>query len=68
MKFVMVLTSLQVVQLVNEKDFGEVVLENRLKFALQRINDVSDEVIDEAIRKITIPQNPQMLVNVLSIK
>ena len=45
------------------KDFGEVVLENRLKFALQRINDVSDEVIDEAIRKITIPQNPQMLVN-----
>ena len=30
------------------KDFGEVVLENRLKFALQRINDVSDDVIDEA--------------------
>lgn len=36
---------------------------NRLKFALQRINDVSDEVIDEAVRKIMIPQNPQMLVN-----
>ena len=45
------------------KDFGEVVLENRLKFALQRINDVSDDVIDEAIRKITIPQNPQMTIN-----
>ena len=45
------------------EDFSEVVLKNRLKFALQRINDVSDEVIDEAVRKITIPQNPQMLVN-----
>ena len=45
------------------EDFSEVVLKNRLKFALQRINDVSDEVIDEAVRKITIPQNPQILVN-----
>ena len=45
------------------EDFSEVVLKNRLKFALQRINDVSDEVIDEAVRKIMIPQNPQMLVN-----
>lgn len=45
------------------EDLREVVLKNRLKFALQRINDVSDEVIDEAVRKIMIPQNPQMLVN-----
>lgn len=45
------------------EDFSEVVLKNRLKFALQRINDVSDEVIDEAVRKIMIPQNPQILVN-----
>lgn len=45
------------------EDFGEVVLKNRLKFALKRINDVSEEIIEEAVRKIMIPQNPQTLVN-----
>lgn len=43
--------------------YQDVVLVNRLRFALQRINDVSDDVIEEAIQKITIPQHPQLIVN-----
>lgn len=45
------------------ESFQDVVLINRLRFALQRINDVSDDVIEEAIRKIAIPQDPQLIVN-----
>lgn len=47
-----------------ERDaYQEVVLVNRLRFALQRLNDVSDDVIEEAIQKIIIPQHPQLIVN-----
>ena len=48
-----------------ERDsYSDVVLNNRLKDALYRINPtMSDEAIEEAFRKITIPQSPNMLIN-----
>src|SRR5574344_1819286 len=48
-----------------ERDsYSDVVLNNRLKDALYRINPtMPDEAIEEAFRKITIPQSPNMLIN-----
>lgn len=46
------------------KDYKEVVLKDRLQEALVAINpNVSIEVIDEAIKKITVPEHPNMEVN-----
>lgn len=45
------------------QSLNNVVLINRLRFALQRINNVSDDVIEEAIRKVTISQDPQLIIN-----
>lgn len=45
-------------------DYKEVVLKDRLQEALVALNpDVSIEVIDEAIKKITVPEHPNMEVN-----
>ena len=48
-----------------ERDsYSDVVLNNRLKDGLYRINHtMSNEAIEEAFRKITIPQSPNMLIN-----
>ncbi|WP_412097322.1 type I restriction endonuclease subunit R [Carnobacterium maltaromaticum] len=46
------------------KDYTEVVLKDRLQEVLVAINpSVSIEVIDEAIKKITVPEHPNMEVN-----
>ena len=48
-----------------ERDnYSEVILPQRLKDALFRINSkLPDEAINEAYRKITIPQSPNLLIN-----
>lgn len=46
------------------KDYKDVVLEDRLKEALVKINpDYSLSVIEDAIKKITIPEHPNVAVN-----
>ena len=46
------------------KDYKEVILKDRLQEALVTINPkISIEVIDEAIKKITVPEHPNMEVN-----
>ncbi|GAB6137467.1 type I restriction endonuclease subunit R [Halanaerobaculum tunisiense] len=46
------------------KDYQQVVLEDRLRDALYRINrDVPTKAIEDAIRKITIPENADMIEN-----
>lgn len=46
------------------EDYHEVILQGRLREALTRINPrFSDEAIEEAIRKVAIPQSPDLLVN-----
>ncbi|URM31591.1 type I restriction endonuclease subunit R [Cytobacillus firmus] len=46
------------------EDFSIVILKGRLTDALSRINKgVSFQVIEEAIRKLTIPQHPSLLLN-----
>lgn len=46
------------------ESYSDVVLNQRLKEALCRINPtMPDEAIEEAFRKITIPQSPNMLIN-----
>jgi type I restriction enzyme R subunit len=45
-------------------DYSDVILEARLRDALYRINsNVPSEGIEEAIRKIKIPQNPGLVIN-----
>ncbi|MGB9625217.1 MAG: type I restriction endonuclease subunit R [Phycisphaerae bacterium] len=45
-------------------DYGQVVLVGRLRDALWRINpDVPPEAIEEAIRKVTRPESPSLVVN-----
>jgi len=45
-------------------EFTEVVLRTRLRDALARLNpDVPVDALDEAIRKITIPETPSLTVN-----
>jgi type I restriction enzyme R subunit len=45
-------------------DYGQVVLVGRLRSALRRINpDVPDDAIEEAIRKVTLPESPSLVVN-----
>ena len=45
-------------------DYGQVVLIGRLRDALARINpDVPLEAIEEAIRKVTRPESPSLVVN-----
>ncbi|EUJ35270.1 type I restriction endonuclease subunit R [Brochothrix thermosphacta] len=45
-------------------DYKEVVLKDRLQEALITINpNISIEVIDEALKKITVPEHPNMEVN-----
>lgn len=44
--------------------YSDVILEERLMEALQRINkDIPTEGLEEAFRKIKIPQNPSLIVN-----
>jgi type I restriction enzyme R subunit len=61
------------------KTFGEVVLEDRLRAALRKLNpSLSPETLDEAFRKITLPPHPshhasnraihQMLVDGLAVE
>jgi len=46
------------------KDYRDVILEERLKAALSRINPcLPNESLDEAFRQISIPQNPGLLMN-----
>src|SRR5690606_21590640 len=46
------------------KDYSQVVLEERLREALSRINfTLPPEAIEEAVRKITVPQSPHLLIN-----
>jgi len=46
------------------EDYSEVVLKERLQEALYRINPkIPNEGIEEAFRKITIPQNPSLMIN-----
>jgi len=45
-------------------DYGQVVLLHRLRDALVRINaDVPDEAIEDAIRQVTRPDSPSLVVN-----
>lgn len=45
-------------------DFSQVVLEDRLRSALERLNpQIPEEALDEAIRKLTRPESPSLLVN-----
>ncbi|RAL21424.1 DEAD/DEAH box helicase [Thermoflavimicrobium daqui] len=45
-------------------EYSDVILQGRLREALSRINPrFSNEVIEEAIRKVSIPQSPDLLVN-----
>ncbi|MEW9033479.1 MAG: HsdR family type I site-specific deoxyribonuclease, partial [Planifilum fimeticola] len=45
-------------------DYSQVVLEERLRETLSRINfHLPPEAIEEAVRKITVPQSPNLLVN-----
>ncbi len=45
-------------------DYGQVVLVGRLRDAVVRLNpDVPPEAIDEAIRKVTRPESPSLVVN-----
>lgn len=44
--------------------YSDVVLEGRLRDALERINpDIPGDAIDDAIRKVTIPQSPSLIEN-----
>src|SRR5450830_1878401 len=46
------------------KDYSDVILEERLKAALSRINPcLPNESLDEAFRQISIPLNPGLLMN-----
>lgn len=46
------------------EDYGDVILVERLKEALRRINpEFSDDVIEDALRQITIPQSPSLIMN-----
>lgn len=48
----------------SRKSYNDVVLVDNLKNALISINpEVTMEVIDEAVRKVTIPQHPKLMVN-----
>src|SRR5690606_23383841 len=45
-------------------DYGQVVLVGRLRRALERINpEVPPEAIEEAIRRVTRPESPSLVVN-----
>lgn len=45
-------------------NYGQLVLEDRLRDALYRINsDISVKAIEDAMRKITIPTSPDMIIN-----
>ena len=45
-------------------DYGQVVLLRRLQDALHRINPgMPDEVIEDAIRQVTRPDSPDLIVN-----
>lgn len=46
------------------EDYSDVILEERLRDALYRINrGIPREGLEEAFRKITIPQNPSLIIN-----
>lgn len=46
------------------EDYGEVILTERLKDSLMRINPkMPNEAIEDAFRQITIPQSPGLLIN-----
>lgn len=46
------------------QDYSDVILENRLKDALRLINrHLPEDAIEEAYRKITIPQSPSLIMN-----
>ena len=46
------------------KSYSDVILDDRLKSALQRINrHVPSEALGEALRKIKVPQSPSLLIN-----
>ena len=46
------------------KDYSDVILTDRLKDSLYTINTgVPNDIIDEAIKKILIPQHPDLIVN-----
>lgn len=46
------------------EDYSDVILEERLRDALCRINKgIPSDGIEEAFRKITIPQNPSLIIN-----
>src|ERR1039458_660097 len=46
------------------KSFGEVVLEDRLRAALRKLNPkLPPEALDEAFRKITLPQHPSLIAS-----
>jgi len=45
-------------------DYGQVVLVDRLRCALERINpDVPREAIEEALRSVTRPESPSLIIN-----
>jgi type I restriction enzyme R subunit len=46
------------------KSYSDVILDDRLKSALQRINrHVPSEALGEALRKLKVPQSPSLLIN-----
>ena len=45
------------------KDYRDVILVNHLRDALQRINDLPDDAIDTALKKIVYPDTPNLLDN-----
>ena len=45
------------------KDYRDVILVDHLRDALQRINDLPDDAIDTAIKKIVHPDTPNLLDN-----
>ncbi|MCB8520891.1 type I restriction endonuclease subunit R [Enterococcus faecium] len=51
-------------ELSSRQSYNDVVLVDHLKSALIAINpEVTMEVVDEAVRKVTIPQHPKLMVN-----
>ncbi len=46
------------------EDYGDIILNDRLKEALKRINPkMPDDAIEDAFRQITIPQSPSLIMN-----
>ncbi|MGI6678471.1 MAG: type I restriction endonuclease subunit R [Dehalobacterium sp.] len=46
------------------EDYGEIILNERLKEALKRINPkMPDDALEDAFRQLTIPQSPSLIMN-----